>query len=218
MGLLRPRQIWFPTWRGWGLLLLLAFALTLTTVKKIQPFLAVTAPIPAEALIVEGWQPDYALVEVIAEFQRKGYHKVYVTGGPLGQGSFLSEYKDYADLGAASLLRMGMKAGEVQAVPAPQVRQDRTYSSAIALKEWLQSHGVETTHFNLVTMDVHARRSWLLFQRAFGPGAKLGIISIPSRDYETDAWWHSSEGVRSVSGETIAYGYARTLFKPSAER
>jgi hypothetical protein len=216
-GLLRRQECWRLSWRGWGVLWLIGLALLLIATKTVQPFLAVTAPIPAEAMIVEGWQPDYALTQIIEEFKQHGYRKLYVTGGPLDQGSFLSEYKTYAELGAASLTRMGMNPNDVQAVPAAPVRKDRTYASALELKRWLQSQGSAATNFNLVSMDVHARRSHLLFQQAFGASAEVGIISIPSRDYVAREWWKSSEGFRTVTGEIIAYLYARVLFQPDKD-
>ena len=67
---------------------------------------------------------------------------------------------------------------------------------------------------NVVTEDVHARRTRLLFQEALGPDVKVGIIAVPSPEYEARHWWRYSEGVREVIGESIAYVYARFLFWP----
>jgi hypothetical protein len=71
---------------------------------------------------------------VIAEFRRHHYTKLYVVGVPLERGAPLSEYKTYAELGAATLLKLGMDRDSIQAIPAPLVRQDRTYASALVLK------------------------------------------------------------------------------------
>ena len=65
---------------------------------------------------------------------------------------------------------------------------------------------------DVVTEDVHARRTWLLFQEAFGKGIKVGIIAVPNPDYDADHWWRSSEGFREVIGEAVAYAYAKLLF------
>jgi hypothetical protein len=65
--------------------------------------------------------------------------------------------------------------------------------------------------FNVVTEDAHARRTRLLFQKAFGHGVRVGIISIPNRDYDAKHWWRSSEGVREVIGEAIAYYLRQAL-------
>jgi len=66
--------------------------------------------------------------------------------------------------------------------------------------------------FDVVTQDAHARRTRLLFQKAFGNGVSVGIISIPNPDYDAKRWWRYSEGVREVIGEGIAYIYARFFF------
>lgn len=216
-GLLRKRECLVPTLRSWLLFLVLCVVLGVVSVKRVQPFLAVTDQIRGDALVVEGWEPDYALEEVIAEFHKNGYSKLYVTGGPLAIGSHLSEYKNYADLGAATLMRLGLSPDVIQAVPAPPVRKDRTYAGAVELKNWLQSHSVATTNFTLMSMDVHSRRSRLLFEKGLGEGSRVGIIAIASRNYDANRWWTSSEGVRTVTDEAIAYFYARIFFRPDKE-
>src|SRR5450759_4380691 len=102
------RECLVPTWQGWLLFTFLGVALTMTGVLTVHPFLAVTEPIPAKVLVVEGWVPNYVLEEARAEFERHHYGKLYVTGGPLERGGHLSEYKTYAELGTATLIRMGM--------------------------------------------------------------------------------------------------------------
>ena len=42
-------------------------------------------------------------------------------------------------------------------------------------------------------------------------------MNVADRDYDPRHWWKSSQGVRSVLDEMIAYGYARFLFSTSAE-
>lgn len=213
-GLLHRRQCLVPTWRALLLLVLLAAGLCLLMLTTIHPFLAVNAPVAGGAMVVEGWLPDYALKEALLDFQKGGHTKLYVTGGPLEAGAPLSEYASYAELGAAVLNRLGVDTNLLQAVPAPRVKQDRTYASALALKQWLEDHGVKCRRLTVVSEGPHARRSRLLFQEAFGPDVQVGIISIQPWHYEPKRWWRSSQGVRVVIGETLAYGYARLLFSP----
>ena len=119
-----------------------------------------------------------------------------------------------ANVGGDALLAAGLPAESVQVVPAHTVGRDRTYTSALALRDWLRDHHVNVTAINVVSSDVHARRSWLLFQRAFGSEVKVGIVAIPDPDYEPRHWWRYSEGVREILGESIAYGYAKFIFSP----
>lgn len=213
-GLLRRRQCWLPTWRGWLLLLVLFGVPLIYGFRNAAAFLAINEPVPDGVLVLEGWSPDYALAIAKTKVQQNPNHKLYVIGGPLEQGAPLSQYKTYAELGAAILLRMGMSTNVVQAVPAPYVRKDRTYAAAIALRDWFRRHGPVPKAIDLISVGAHARRSRLLFQEAFGNGTRVGVIGIEDRDYNPRRWWKSSAGVRSVLGEMIAYGYARFLFAP----
>lgn len=217
-GFIRRRECVLPTLRGWLLLLLVGTLLAIGAVRNVHPFLAVTDPVPSVVLVVEGWTPDYVMEEAIAEFGRHHCSKLYVVGGPLRQGGFLSEYKSYAELGAATLMRMGLNRDVVQAVPTPWVRRDRTYSSAVTLKRWLHEQDAMPTSLNVMTMAAHSRRSRLLFQKAFADGPRVGIIAVEDRDYDAKHWWRGSEGVRVVTGEVIAYCYARLFFRPAEEQ
>ena len=216
-GLLRRRQCLVPTLWGW-LLLVASFAgLAIIGVRAMGPFLTINDPLPGGVLVIEGWAPDYAMEAAAAEFNRNHYDKLFVTGMPLTEGALLSEYKTYAARGAAILLKLGMSTNFVQAVPALQVQQDRTYAMAKGLQRWLRDHGMSPTKVNLMSVGPHARRSRLLFEKALGEGVAVGITAVPCRDFDPAHWWRSSQGVRDVIGETLAYAYARLLFYPPKE-
>ena len=179
-----------------------------------HPFLAVTNPVPSKILVVEGWVPDYVLRAAKLEFEQHHYQKLYVTGGTIGTGAPLSEYKTYGELGAAILIRMGMDKNSVEAVPASYVRRDRTYASALSLKHYLLQQSSDESNLNLISLGAHSRRSQLLFQKALGERFHVGIIAIENREYNPKKWWKFSAGVRSVIDELIAYMYAVTIFSP----
>lgn len=214
-GFFRRRECLLPTWR----FVLLAVGLTALSVtlvvRSIHPFLATHEPLKQGALVVEGWLSDPALKHAIYYFQNDGYDRMFATGGPVDVGSQLMAFSSYADLCAASLTALGMDTNKLQAVPAPAVQQDRTYTSALALKRWLELHGQRVTHITVASEAAHARRSRLLFQKAFGPGVRVGTMAIPTTHYDMHRWWASSPGVRAVIGEALAYVYARFLFWPA---
>jgi hypothetical protein len=217
LGLLRRRQCLVPTLRGWLLLALGLMALALVGLLGIGPFLAVTDPVRGGVLVVEGWEPDYMLELAIAEFKRDHYAKLFVTGLPLQQGAPLSEYKNHAYIGAATLVKLGMSTNDVQAVPTGNILRDRTYATALSLKHWLREHDMAVTKVNLLTGGPHARRSRLMFEKALGKGVTVGVIAIPADGYDERHWWRSSQGVRNIIDETLAYIYARLLFYPPEE-
>ncbi len=215
--LLRRREILLPTWRGWLVLLLLFLLLGYICVRGAYGFLAVTAPVPGGALVVEGWAPDYALKQALTELDRGKYQKVFVTGVPVDYGGPLSRYKSYAEIGAATLVAFGLNSNIVQAVSGENVLQDRTYACAVALAQWFHANGGPPARLTLMTEGPHARRSRLLFQRALGKHVEVGIIAVPPNGYSPGRWWRSSAGVRTVLSEAIAYVYARLVFRPRAE-
>jgi len=64
---------------------------------------------------------------------------------------------------------------------------------------------------NIYSLDVHTRRSWLIFKQVLMPKFKVGAIAYSSPGYNTQYWWTSSEGFRSVLSEAFAYFYARFI-------
>ena len=208
----RRRQCLVPTWQGWLLIAFFGCTLMVVAVLRVHSFLAVTERVQADVLVVEGWAPAYMLEEARAEFERHHYKKLYVTGGPVEIGRYLSEYKTYAELGAASLVCMGMDSETIEAVRVPQAQRDRTYTSALILERLLNQHAAQNTKLNVVTIGARARRTLLLFRKAFNDDSRVGVIAIDDRDYDPKQWWRFSQGVRNIVGELIAYAYARIVF------
>jgi hypothetical protein len=212
LGLFHRKHCWLPTWRGWLVLFVAYLALLVAAARLAHPFLAPNAPLRGTVLVVEGWLPDYALEEAAEQFRQNHYTRLCVTGGPIEKGGVLSEYKTYAALGAATLIQLGLDGHAVLAVPAPPVRKDRTYASAVALREWFQQHGGAPASFDLLSEGPHSRRSRLLFQKAFAGTSRVGIISVISLDYDASRWWKYSAGVRNVIGEFLGYCYVVLFF------
>ncbi len=198
-------------WRWWwvaaGLLVVMPFILRLMA-PALFDFLAVTDPEcggrPADWVVVEGWIPDHAVSEVVESIRRHTI-PVVTTGGPLERGAFLSSYHTYAELARATLLAAGVPSQRVTAVPAPRARRDRTWTSALALREFFLVHGISSGMVALVTQDVHARRSRFLFARALGEGFRVRSCPYGNPWYGRNDWWESSEGFRAVIGEWLAW-------------
>ena len=209
ISLIRRREMWAITWEGWVTAIAGLIITMLLIITNIHPFLAVNAPIKADILVVEGWLPDYAVESAIAEFKKGGYRQLITTGLPVGKGYYLAEYKNYAELTAATCIALGFDKDKVVAVPAPSVVKHRTAASAIALREWLAASSIKVDSINLYSFGTHARRSWMVFKEVMKPEIEVGIIAAEPQDYNPQEWWKSSEGFRTVTGEIIAYIYAR---------
>jgi hypothetical protein len=183
---------------------------------NIHPFLAVTHRVNTNFLVVEGWIHPYAIQASVEEFKTGSYQQVFATGGPVeGNGGYINDYYTSASVGADHLKKFGVPDHLVQMVPSRVIARERTYSSAIALRDWFRGHNLAIHSFNVLTEDCHARRTQLLYQKAFGKKVTVGVIAVSPPDYDPKDWWRYSDGVREVIGETIAYIYARFFFYPS---
>jgi uncharacterized SAM-binding protein YcdF (DUF218 family) len=215
-GLIARKECWGLSWRGWLVFILAGLLIAIFLLLNIQPFLAKTQRVNANVLVVEGWIHEYAIRAAAMEFQTNHYEKIYTTGGPIvGSDGFTNDFNTSASVGAELLKKTGVPDALIQMVSSHISGRDRTYNSAIALRDWLREHGVTVHSINVLTEDAHARRTQILFEKAFGSGVTVGIISIPDPDYDAKHWWRTSEGVREVLGESIAYVYARIFFHPS---
>jgi uncharacterized SAM-binding protein YcdF (DUF218 family) len=215
-GCVTRRERWGLSARGWlaavGIFLLAA----ILWAENVQPFLGQTSRVETKILVVEGWVQDYAIRAAIEEFRNGHYEKIYTTGGPVaGSGGYSNDFNTSASVGAEALVKAGLPAELVRMVPSHVSGRDRTYSSALALREYFRANGMAVKSFNVLTEDVHARRTRMLFQKAFGADATVGVVSAHDPDYDPAHWWRYSEGVREILGESIAWVYAAFLFHPA---
>lgn len=207
--LFKRQEVWIPTWQGWVFTLFLIVYLILFTITNLHPFLAVNAPLKsADALVIEGWIPDYAIQQAVNEFNSSSYQMIITTGGNLEKGTYLTGYKNFAEVAAATLQKIGVDADKILAIPTPPVLKDRSYISGIEVRKWIAQSKLAIKSINLVSWDAHARRSWLIFQKVLSPEIQVGIIAPPSQGYNPQQWWIYSEGFRTLINELIAYIYA----------
>jgi DUF218 domain len=214
-GILTKRERWGLAWQGWLALLLALVLLVGFLLVTVHPFLAVTHRVDANVLVVEGWIHDYAIRGAVKEFKDGAYQRVFTTGGPVaGSGGYTWDADTSASVGAGQLRKAGVPAEYLQMVASHVIGQDRTYYSAVALRDWFREHNIDVRSFNIIAESTHSRRTWLLFQEAFGDKVKVGIIAVQNPDYDAKRWWRSSDGFREVIAEAIAYLYAKVFFYP----
>jgi hypothetical protein len=214
-GILVRKERWGLSGRGWLLVISVALFATCVVFWNVYPFLAVTHRVNANILVVEGWIHRYALRSAAEEFHSGSYERIFTTGGPEnGSGGYVNDYQTSASVGSEALKKQGIPDEVIQMAPSRVIGRDRTYSSAIALRECFRENNIPVHGINVLTEDCHARRTELLYQKALGKNVEVGIIAVANPDYNPKYWWRYSEGVREVIGESIAYIYARLFFYP----
>jgi hypothetical protein len=203
------RNRWTLTWTGKLLFLALVTILAVTCTRALCQFLAITNRTGGEFLVVEGWLPAYAYREAVAEFRRGAYKKIIAAGTITNDGETEDSREFFAE---GTLVRFGISSDQVVTASCKGSQRDRTFCSALAVKQWLHRQESKITAIDIVTLGPHARRTRLLYEKAIGDEAKVGIIALNDRRFNPNHWWQTSEGVRAVIGEAIAYIYVRVFF------
>jgi hypothetical protein len=209
--LVRRRTVWWPTRFGWACFLLSTLALVFGWCFCGESFLSPTSPLPADALVVEGWAGRDSLPAAVREFRRGGYGLLVTSGGSTGDSWAASNW-NYADLAAEVLLHKGMPKDRLLSAPASANDSQRTYQAALAVRMALEVRGPLPAAINVWTRGPHARRSRLVFARVFGSQTQVGVIAWTPEDQPDVPWWKSSERSRDFLGESVGYFYERLLW------
>jgi hypothetical protein len=212
--LFRRREVWLPTLWGWTAILLVLALASLLVVRNLYSFLAPDAPVGARVLVVEGWMGPDELEQAAEIFKDRGYERAFTTGGPIPAGFEELGRDSFADLARDFLLRRGLPEGAVTSVPTPASAQDRSFLSAVMLREWVAREGLRLDALDLLSSGVHSRRSRLLYRIAFGPDVRIGILAARSNAYNPSAWWRTSVGAKTVLSETIGLIWTKLFFRP----
>ena len=219
--LFRRRHVWLPTLWGVALSLVALAAFAAVLIANAPAYLAVTEPARgadgtgARLLIVEGWMDDRELDQAVAVFRRGRYERIVTTGGPLESWvGFPVPWTDYAERSARYLAAHGLADATIDAVPAPASAQDRTFLSAVVVRDWAARQRIRLDAVDLLSVGVHARRSRMMFRAAFGPGVEVGVIAAQPRFYDPQRWWKTSVGAKLVLGESISLAWTACCFWP----
>ena len=212
--LFRRRQVWVPT--AWGCLVgaIAGGAAIWLTVHEVYWFLAPSRPVGARLLVVEGWMPTAELDQALRVRESGGYERVVTTGGPIESEFERDHAKSYAERARDYLVRRGLPADRVTAVPAPASAQDRSFLSAVMVREWAAGSGLAVDSLDVFSSGVHSRRSWLLYRMAFGSQVRVGILAATPSEYDPELWWRTSAGAKEVLGESIGWLWTELFFHP----
>ncbi|MBN2703289.1 MAG: YdcF family protein [Pontiellaceae bacterium] len=202
------------TWQGRLLLFALSLGLFSLLFFNLYGFLAPDSAPKTGIMVVEGWIHDDALAEAARLFETGNYSMIACTGIPIETGSYLQEFKSYSEMTAARLSELGVPKSRILVCTANDYTKDRTYQSAVALRDAFIKEKIGEKKLHLVTTGPHGRRSRMLFKKALGKEYEIGITCLPEATYKPSKWFACSEGVRAVVGETIAYVYAKLFFHP----
>jgi hypothetical protein len=216
--LFRHRHVPLPTLWGWLAVLALLGGAAVVIGRSLGGWLAVSEPVsaalggPAHVLVVEGWLLAPELDAAAAYARARGYGQVVTSGSPIDEP--FSTFANYAER-AATALRPQLNGLAVDAAPVAMApRQNRTYATAVGVREWARRNGVRVDAIDVYSIGAHARRTRLLYAMAFGKGTQVGIVAGTPYDADPLRWWTTSEAAKSVMGETISLAWTVCCFWP----
>jgi hypothetical protein len=127
-----------------------------------------------------------------------------------GKRRIVNNSNSFAEIARKRLLSMGLDSTKVIAVPGAKVKINRTLTSAFAFRDWLNKSKIDITGINIISLGVHARRTWMTYNKILKEKYAIGIISIP--DYMND---HSKESkVLKTLRETLGIIYYWLILIP----
>ena len=211
--LFRRRRVVLPTLWGWLLILLTIGVVVGFVFRNMAIFLTVNEPVGASYLVIDGWLGKEELDQGLAYFGAQDFSKLVVVGGPISN-DFHGIDTSYAERAAGYLLEQGLPQERVAIVNVPYSAQDRTFLSAVMLREFFQQQGILMTRLDLFTSSVHTRRSRDLYRLAFGEQVEIGIIATAPRDFTPTHWWKSSDRGKGVAVEFAGWFLVKCCFFP----
>lgn len=211
-GLLECRESWRLSFSGKLTAFLAIGGMAFACLLHLYSFLAITSRVTSDLMVVDGWMPTYVLEQAASAYREGHYQRLLVVRGvyPFDSAELDRTWDDYV---AGILVKHGVSRQQITSVLFVGTKRDRTFNSAIAIREWFRQRRQPLHALEVVTLGPHARRSRLIYQRALGGDVEVGVIGLEDPAYDASRWWRSSEGIREVIFEGVAYLYVR--FTPS---
>ncbi len=198
--LYRRRCLFVPTISGVLLFLVILCLLLYLTFNNVANFLAINEPVGSEYLVIEGWLGKVELEQAFNKFETHNYQDVIVTGGPITNG-FNDHYLTYAERASKYLLSIGFPEKNIITIPSPYSAQNRTFLSAVLVRDWFTDTNIVVHSLDIFSADVHSRRTRSLYRLAFGDEVSIGILASTPDKYELNRWWESSDAAASIAKE-----------------
>lgn len=115
-------------------------------------------------------------------------------------GSSSAGTPTHAHQGALQLQQSGIPPELITAVPSWS-DTDRTHSGARAMAQYARHHAMDG--YDVATLGVHARRTWIQYQAAY-PEGLVGVVSLEDPWCQRWTWWLNPYGWFQMLKELVA--------------
>lgn len=135
--------------------------------------------------------------KVVCYFRENGQYYLYQKLSP----SSAEDAENY-------LISLGISDSLIVPIVTTNLSRSRTFGSAVDVKKWLDlQEDVSKQNLTVFSQGPHARRSFILFKKAFGTSANIGILSGKIQEFNSSNWWKDLRGWKSVLYETAGLMY-----------
>lgn len=207
--------VWLPKWWVALLITIIAVSLLWIGLKNMSSYLAVSEPKHGNYLVVDGWLNKNNLKQALDIFRHPDNRYTYLItiGGPdiLNQNI---EALTYAEQSAKFFRSNGVDEKKIIIISTPHSAQDRTYLSAVKLREWFYKEEKQNSVIDVFTGAVHARRTLFLYNLAFRSKINIGVYAAEPVNFSLKTWWKTSQGAKTTVTEFLAYLWTILFFSP----
>ena len=116
----------------------------------------------------------------------------------------------FAGQARARLINLGIDPRKVISVPGYKTNISRTYSSALAFRNWLDRSPLKIRGINVISLGDHSRRTWLTYKKVLAASQHTGIIALPDPYHKLP----DLSGILFVTKQAAAYIYYKFLLLP----
>lgn len=128
-------------------------------------------------------------------------------GGP---DRIVNDYDSHPQIIRNKIYSFGIDTTAVTAITIEHRRFNRTLSTALAVRKWIESSGHTIEGINVVSMGIHSKRTWRTYRSVLDKSIDIGFISLPDyRDSDSKA----RRVLRTIT-ESIDYLYYCIILIP----
>jgi hypothetical protein len=124
-------------------------------------------------------------------------------GTPFGAERMNYTANSYSDFGANFFIGMGIDSTRVFPITNFFEQKRKTYGNALALKEWMVANKLEALKINIITTELHSRRTWLTYRQVLKGKAEVGVIPVKDKFEEV----RGNSPKQTKAKETLAFAY-----------
>jgi uncharacterized SAM-binding protein YcdF (DUF218 family) len=161
-------------------------------------------PVPADAILIEGWVFHEELIALTADLYSRGYGKVVIaTGERFGRLRGLIGVETWAAATKKDLMSRGVPEPSIIAVDQTQ---EGTYGSALAARTEFQHHEIHSVL--IITEPLHLLRTCKTYRKVTRDLAlNISCLTHQPARMTPESWWQSRSGWAVMAREYAALAY-----------